>query len=61
MFAWSSVYPSGGDFETNAEPSVPAAPTRFSTTTYWPHSRERRSVMVRPTISGEEPASNGMT
>ena len=61
ILAWSNVYPSGGALATYAEPSTPAAPTRLSTTTWWPHSRVRRSATMRPTTSGEVPGSNGMT
>src|SRR4051812_45215175 len=43
-----------------AEPMVPPAPPRFSTTIGWPNWLETGSSTMRPTRSSELPAENGI-
>ena len=54
------VCPSGSALATAPTPSVPPAPTRFSTTIGWPSCAESCSATVRATMSVPLPAVNGM-
>src|SRR5712691_2809518 len=54
-------YPSGGDFATRAEPTIPPAPPTFSMTTCWPRTSDSRRPMMRPNTSVPPPAANGTT
>ena len=54
------VCPSGSALATAPTPSVPPAPTRFSTTIGWPNCAESCSATVRATMSVPLPAVKGM-
>ena len=53
--------PSGVDFDTRSEPTVPPAPTGFSTTTFWPSTSLSAAATSRPATSLGPPAANGTT
>ena len=57
----SSEYPSGRARATAAEPTLPEAPERFSTTTGWPRDRCKGSATARARMSVEPPGAQGTT
>src|SRR5690606_20600253 len=59
--AMSKVYPSGLDRATAAVPTLPPAPSLFSTTTLFPQRAPSLSAIRRPTTSVVPPGENGTT
>ena len=57
----SRVWPSGRARATRAEPTLPDAPERFSTTTGWPRARPKGSATARARMSVEPPGAQGTT
>src|SRR6476469_233621 len=57
----SSVYPSGGDLDTNPWPIVPVAPARLSIMNCWPVYSVSFAARMRPIESVEPPAAHGTT
>jgi hypothetical protein len=57
----SRVWPSGRARATAAEPTLPEAPERFSTTTGWPRDRCKGSATARARMSVEPPGAHGTT
>ena len=57
----TNCVPSGVDFDTRSEPTVPPAPTGFSTTTVWPSTSLSAGRQERPATSLGPPAANGTT
>ena len=56
-----ATQPTETGLATRLEPSVPPAPSGFSTTTCWPRSSLIRCAMMRPATSLGPPAANGTT
>jgi hypothetical protein len=55
----AKVWPSAGARSISMMPIAPPAPPLLSTTTGWPSSRPRPSLMARAITSVEPPAANG--
>ena len=59
IVANSSAWPSGAARATAAEPILPEAPERFSTTTGWPSAWRSGSARVRARMSVDPPGAQG--
>src|SRR3954463_763030 len=57
----TKVVPSGSEWATAAEPTMPLAPGRFSTTTLCPNVLPRCSARIRPIVSALPPGGHGTT
>src|SRR4030088_3543347 len=57
----AKVVPSGSECATAAEPTMPLAPGRFSTTTLWAKALPRCSARMRPIMSALPPGGHGTT
>ena len=57
----TKVYPSGAARATASAPTLPFAPTRFSTTTGWPRLSESFCATTRAARSEPPPAGNATT
>src|SRR4051794_29025727 len=57
----TKVVPSGSEWATAAEPTMPLAPGRFSTTTLCANALPRCSARIRPIVSALPPGGHGTT
>jgi hypothetical protein len=57
----TKVVPSGSEWATAAEPTMPLAPGRFSTTTLCANALPRCSARMRPIVSALPPGGHGTT